>query len=244
MRCSVKILTLKSKVIFFFHRYRYNEKAEEKAEAGGRHSRNGRDSRNSRDRHNRLDSRDSLNRLNPPPLKRQDTFVVEDDSDGTDNGDLLDGTLHAGGIRALLENANSKFVFPDEVKAYISSHFQMIRDENEGLRKSLESKTKKLDRMREEHTNCRETARRMEEAERKLDKEKMKTKMMSKRLKEEDQNITWFGLPSVNDKENRGGRSSSQSDLDAKTVDRKEIEIKRQFVSAKKEVDQLKAVSL
>ena len=76
----------------------------------------------------------------------------------------------------MLENANAQFVFPDEVKAYISSHFQMIREENDSLRKSLSRRTKQLDKMRHEHRDCERNSRKLGEAEKKLDRERMKAR--------------------------------------------------------------------
>lgn len=127
-----------------------------------------------------------------PPLKRQSTFTLEEDEEDWDqNGDLLSGTHHAGGIRAILERANADFVFPEEVKAYISSHFRMIREENDNLRRSLKEKSRQLDKMAKDHQRCGEIENRMEKAERKLkstieqlEKEKAKVKNMAKRIKE------------------------------------------------------------
>ena len=71
--------------------------------------------------------------------------------------EALSSTLQTGGIRAMLDNASfnggheSERGLSDEVKAYISSHFQMIKNENESLRRSLEKRTRQLDRMRSEH---------------------------------------------------------------------------------------------
>ena len=58
-----------------------------------------------------------------------------------DSADILSTTLHIGGIKSLLEKANKghDFQFPPNVRAYISSHFQMIRDENKKLNHSIES---------------------------------------------------------------------------------------------------------
>jgi len=74
----------------------------------------------------------------PKPLERRDTFTL--DSGGGFGGggfdddvvikaqqrltnsqfkpkeDLLSGTIHASGIRAILERANQRFVFPQEVR--------------------------------------------------------------------------------------------------------------------------------
>ena len=62
--------------------------------------------------------------------QRRNTYVIDKVND--DSTDLLSSTAHIGGIKALLEKANKghEFQFPPEVKAYITSHFQMIRDEN------------------------------------------------------------------------------------------------------------------
>ena len=62
--------------------------------------------------------------------QRRNTYVIDKVND--DSTDLLSSTAHIGGIKAFLEKANKgqEFRFPPEVKAYITSHFQMIRDEN------------------------------------------------------------------------------------------------------------------
>ena len=143
-------------------------------------------------------------RKKPPPLVRQSTFVLDDDNDNN-SADLLSSTQHAGGIKAILEKANSEFVFPDEVKAYISSHFRMIREENDNLREALKDKSKQLDRLAKEHQHCRVNANDLERVEKKLkstsdllEKEKAKSKNMAKRIKEMGESgeadVQWFGI--------------------------------------------------
>ena len=62
----------------------------------------------------------------------------------------------------------------------------MIKNENEGLRRSLEKRTRQLDRMRSEHRECEADRKRLSEVEKKLERERMKAKMMARRIKEED----------------------------------------------------------
>ena len=101
-----------------------------------------------------------------------------DNSDKDQNKDPLSSTLHAGGIKALLDKANKghDFVFPPEVKAYIVSHFRMIREENLKLNQSLE-------KAEEDH---RETSESLKATKGQLEREKAKNKAMLKRLKVEN----------------------------------------------------------
>ena len=62
----------------------------------------------------------------------------------------------------------------------------MIKNENEGLRRSLEKRTRQLERMRSEHRECEADRKRLSEVEKKLERERMKAKMMARRIKEED----------------------------------------------------------
>ena len=101
------------------------------------------------------------------------------DNSGKDqNKDPLSSTLHAGGIKALLDKANKghDFVFPPEVKAYIVSHFRMIREENLKLNQSLEKANE----------DQRETSENLKAIKGQLEREKAKNKAMLKRLKVEN----------------------------------------------------------
>ena len=101
-----------------------------------------------------------------------------DSNSNQQNKDPLSSTLHAGGIKALLDKANKghDFVFPPEVKAYIVSHFRMIREENLKLNQSLE-------KAEEDH---RETSESLKATKGQLEREKAKNKAMLKRLKDEN----------------------------------------------------------
>ena len=63
----------------------------------------------------------------------------------------------------------------------------MIKKENEGLRRSLEKRTRQLERMQSEHgRGCEADRKRLAEVEKRLERERMKAKMMARRIKEED----------------------------------------------------------
>ena len=80
----------------------------------------------------------------------------------------------------MLDKANKghDFVFPPEVKAYIVSHFRMIREENLKLHQSLEKAA-------EDH---RETTENLKAIKGQLEREKAKNKAMLKRLKVAESN--------------------------------------------------------
>ena len=75
----------------------------------------------------------------------------------------------------MLDKANKghDFVFPPEVKAYIVSHFRMIREENLKLHQSLEKAA-------EDH---RQTTENLKAIKGQLEREKAKNKAILKRLK-------------------------------------------------------------
>jgi hypothetical protein len=78
-------------------------------------------------------------------VSRRNTYVidkVEDDDKTIREEDLLSSTLHTGGIKALLDKANKgqHFVFPSEIRDYISSHFRWLKN----IRKSLNCQFPKL----------------------------------------------------------------------------------------------------
>ena len=60
----------------------------------------------------------------------------------------------------------------------------MIKKENEGLRRSLDKRTRQLDRMQSEHRGCESDRKRLSEVEKKLERERMKAKMMARRIKD------------------------------------------------------------
>ena len=72
----------------------------------------------------------------------------------------FNSSLHAGGIKALLDKANKghDFVFPPEVKAYIVSHFRMIREENLKLNQSLEKANNQLNQVKAQNKENKEAS--------------------------------------------------------------------------------------
>ena len=82
----------------------------------------------------------------------------------------------------MLDKANKghDFVFPPEVKAYIVSHFRMIREENLKLHQSLEKAA-------EDH---RQTTENLKAIKGQLEREKAKNKAILKRLKVAESNST------------------------------------------------------
>lgn len=203
----------------------YDEEAEQKRSVGSNNSHRNKDRRS---------------RSRPPPLERQDTFTIDDGDNvvknwrhrsqkGHGNKDLLDSTLHTGGIRAILEKANAEFVFPTEVKNYIRSHFDMIKEENEMLRKGLEQKTYQLDKMADAHRDCKavrrdrdEAASRLKHVTAQLEREKAKSKAMSRRIKEaetsNDNNggdVIWMGANGYHNNNNNNSNSPTRGDEEA-----------------------------
>lgn len=165
----------------------------------------------------------------------------------------LSSTLHTGGIRAMLDNAHAGLGgtrgLSDEVKAYITSHFQMIKSENENLRRSLDKRSRQLDRMHSEHMDCEARSKRLSEVEKKLDRERMRAKMMARRIKEEDDgdpDIQWMGVPQVDKHNLRPSRSTESLDSTSRVAaaERKEKDVRKQLNDAKGEVLQLRAALL
>ena len=107
-------------------------------------------------------------------LKRRNTFVI----DNVAQEDSIVKTK--GGLKAFLKGQQD-FVFPPEVKAYINSHFRMIREENLRLSQSLEKSNNQLKELRPEHEND------LKSLKAQLEREKAKNKAMLKRLKEDQQ---------------------------------------------------------
>ena len=120
---------------------------------------------------------------------RRNTYVIdkvsEDFDFGGNNEDLLSSTLHAGGIKALLDKANKghDFVFPPEVKAYIVSHFRMIREENHRLNQSLDKATTQLKQFKTQQDELRQASENLRTIKGQLEREKAKNKVMLKQLK-------------------------------------------------------------
>ena len=107
-------------------------------------------------------------------LKRRNTFVI----DNVAQEDSIVKTK--GGLKAFLKGQQD-FVFPPEVKAYINSHFRMIREENLRLSQSLEKSNNQLKELIPEHEND------LKSLKAQLEREKAKNKAMLKRLKEDQQ---------------------------------------------------------
>jgi len=93
------------------------------------HGRDG--SADSVERRSRTRSLDA--RGNSRKLERKDTFVLDDagedvmrqaqrmaTADFKRKEEMFSGTVHASGIRAMLERANQKFVFPPEVSLFLA----------------------------------------------------------------------------------------------------------------------------
>lgn len=153
--------------------------------------------------------------------QRRNTYVIDkviEDrlmSDNNNSGDLFSTTLHTGGIKALLDKANKgqDFVFPPEIRDYISSHFRMIRDENLKLNQSLDSATNELNRVRSqkhEHkaaldNELRELRENLKATNVQLDRERAKNRGILKKLKNgsnaDDQEIIWLNQDDSNKEE-------------------------------------------
>ena len=152
-------------------------------------------------------------------LKRRNTFVI----DNVAQEDLI---LQKGGLKALLsKKGQDNFVFPPEVKAYINSHFRMIREENLRLSQSLEKSNNQLKELRQgaEHEND------LKSLKAQLEREKAKNKAMLKRLKEDQHNdqVIWMSQKQQqesNNNENSSSRPSTSiisAKVDHQAADRK-----------------------
>lgn len=114
-----------------------------------------------------------------------------------DTDDLLSTSMHVGGIKALLEKANKgqDFRFPPEVRAYITSHFQMIRSENKKLNQSMDNLKSDIQQYqaveKEFKSQKREVIQlqdQLKAIQSQLDREKAKNKAMMKKIKLEAAN--------------------------------------------------------
>ncbi len=168
--------------------------------------------------------------------------------------------------RAILEKANSHFVFPAEVKNYIASHFRMIREENDGLRDRLETAEERLGDLEAKHRECKSLRRDVEslseqlkQTKGNLEREKAKSKVMAKKIKarggddDEQFGVIWMGTGSNNNDDchdgasegDRGGssiRDRSES-ADKRDPAKKIKAYKSQITGYKSEVAKLKEVS-
>ena len=125
----------------------------------------------------------------------------------------------------------------------------MIKKENDGLRRSLEKRTRQLDRMQSEHRGCEADRKRLAEVEKRLERERMKAKMMARRIKEEDDgdpDIQWMGVPAQVERHGglRPSRSTESLDSRVAAAERKERDVRKQLNDAKGEVIQLRAVRM
>ena len=102
------------------------------------------------------------------------------------------------GLKALLQKkGHENFVFPPDVKAYINSHFRMIREENLRLSQSLEKANNQLKELKKGSSASVLKAEKAEKPlhedlkslKNQLEREKAKNKAMLKRLRlNENQN--------------------------------------------------------
>ena len=98
------------------------------------------------------------------------------------------------GLKALLQKkGHENFVFPPDVKAYINSHFRMIREENLRLSQSLEKANNQLKELKKGSLAELKAEKPLHEdlksLKNQLEREKAKNKAMLKRLKlNENQN--------------------------------------------------------
>ena len=144
-------------------------------------------------------------------LKRRNTFVI----DNVAQEDLI---LQKGGLKALLsKKSQDNFVFPPEVKAYINSHFRMIREENLRLSQSLEKSNNQLKELRQgaEHEND------LKSLKAQLEREKAKNKAMLKRLKEDQHNdqVIWMSQKQQQESNNNENSSRPSTSIISAKVD-------------------------
>ncbi len=113
-----------------------------------------RDRDNDRNRgRNRDYSKNRADRDRPSQLERRDTFTVEDNRrhGGGDVDPSFGETQDAGGMRGVIERADRRFALPPEVRNYLTSHFRMVREENEKLLEDLREAEGELRRFRDQH---------------------------------------------------------------------------------------------
>ena len=242
----------------------YNEEEEEEAKEVGSA--------------NRGDDGDDNEGQERPRLIRQGTFTIDDDDNETDEENkpnrsktatlrrrrgthdlgrdhLLSSTLHAGGLRDLLDRANADrggVAFPPEVKAYIASHFRMIRDENESLRRTLDERTRQLDRMSrsgEEGAALRREAAaaeaRARQAETQLERERAKTKAMSRRMKQRQEEEDDLGIDMYIDGVTNvpgGGGSQGGTSKGEERARKKAEEYREKLEETEREIDNMRNV--
>ena len=117
-------------------------------------------------------------------LKRRNTFVI----DTVAQEDSILNDSH--GLKALLSKKGHKnFEFPPEVKAYINSHFRMIREENLRLSQSLEKANNQLKELKKgSETSEKAEHEDLKSLKNQLEREKAKNKAMIKRLRHSEGN--------------------------------------------------------
>ncbi len=113
---------------------------------------------------------------------RRNTYVIDKVTE--DRQQSLSHTLHEGGIKALLDKAN--IVFPPEIKAYIVSHFRMIREENLRLNQGLEKANSQLGQYKSQDKELQTTSDQLKAVKGQLEREKAKNKAMMKKIHEQD----------------------------------------------------------
>ncbi|TRY61144.1 hypothetical protein TCAL_01471 [Tigriopus californicus] len=222
----------------------YNDKAEEKAPSGSR-----------RDQHDRRDESTSR-----PRLIRQDTFTVKEGEEFIPQSNrtrpVTPNIRSQAGIRNILGgtkgNANA---LPDEIKNYLTNHFQMIKQENEDLRHSLKQKSKQLDQIADEHHKCRYLERDLGKCEDKLkqmstqlEKEKAKTKMLTRQMKANengdgggDTGIVFYGVPPPN-KANHERTTPESNESDDNKMEKKLRILKERIESQELQIQHLKQI--
>lgn len=175
-------------------------------------------------------------------LKRRNTFVI-------DTVAQEDSILNAGGLKALLQKkGHLDFTFPAEVKAYINSHFRMIREENLRLSQSLEKSNNQLKELKAKPQQNHENDLKSLKAQ--LEREKAKNKAMLKRLKNSNQDgsnqnndVIWMNNNVENEVQNSNyTRPSTTTIISAKvdpTSDRKVKVLNKSVKNLRMEIAEL-----
>ena len=175
-------------------------------------------------------------------LKRRNTFVI-------DTVAQEDSILNAGGLKALLQKkGHLDFTFPAEVKAYINSHFRMIREENLLLSQSLEKSNNQLKELKAKPQQNHENDLKSLKAQ--LEREKAKNKAMLKRLKNSNQDgsnqnndVIWMNNNVENEVQNSNyTRPSTTTIISAKvdpTSDRKVKVLNKSVKNLRMEIAEL-----
>lgn len=126
--------------------------------------------------------------------RRRNTYVIDKVSEDNHREKDKVGSSSLGGIKALLDKAN-KGHFPAEVKAYINSHFWMIREENLQLNQHLDKANLQLQQYKSQVKDLKEVGEDLKAVKSQLEREKAKNKALMKKYNNNNNNnqdVIWM----------------------------------------------------